>query len=233
MTHSLCRNSFFSLLLISAVSFFSILSGCKCTSEPPEYIPQYISPTEQQTTVLSSTFQGTTFDGKSVRITLNQKGNTVTGNGLIGNKRCSISGITSQYGPIIVTFEDGRVTPATVAISPAGNTATIKGFGQPLVVNRGGKPVKTSSGPFAGNYKTAGPPPLTLTLTQGGKLLAGTGFVEGKPIAVVGKVIGSNKASGAILFSDESRNIVKATLSGDGRILTILGFGSPIEMARE
>jgi len=227
MTHSLCRKPVSRRLAILWVSCLCILSGC--TSEPP-VCPQA---DKQQTPSLSNTFRGTTSTGQPVRLTLNLKGNTLTGNGLIGDRVCSLSGITAYHGPIIITFEDGSVTPATVALSPDGETATIQGLKQPLIVSRGGEPVNVSAGPFAGKYRASGKPPLTLTLIQSGKLLSGTGFVGGKPVAVAGKITGSNQVSGFILFSDESRNALKATLSGDGRVLTVRGLGNPIEMKKE
>lgn len=182
---------------------------------------------------LSGTFVGNTPDRQPVTLTLIQKDITVTGNCLIGGRLCSISGITSHHGLMVITFEDGKTIPATVTLSPDTDTVTIQAMGKTLLVNRGGEPVRAASGPFAGNYKAQGPPALTLTLTQGGKLLAGTGFIDGRPVAVVGKVTGANQAAGSVLFSDESRNAVKASLSGDGRILTIRGLGDPIEMKRE
>lgn len=227
MTHSLCRKPISSHLAILWVSCLCILSGC--TSEPPVCPPSE----KQQAPSLSSTFRGTTSTGQPVRLTLNLKDNTVTGNGSIGDRVCSLSGITAYHGPIMITFEDGSVTPATVALSPGGETATIQGLKQPLTVSRGGEPVSVPAGPFAGKYRASGKPPLTLTLIQAGKLLSGTGFVNGKPVAVVGKITDSNQVSGFILFSDESRNALKATLSGDGRILTVRGLGNPIEMKKE
>ncbi|MHB8138637.1 MAG: hypothetical protein ACYDGO_09675 [Smithellaceae bacterium] len=227
MTHSLCIKQISGRLLVLWASCLCML--CGCTSEPPVSPPTG----DQQTSVLPSTFRGKTSTGQPVRITLNQKGNTVTGNGLIGDRFCSLSGITAYHGPIIITFEDGSVTPATVALSPDGETATIQGLKQPLIVSRGGEPVDASTGPFAGKYRASGKPPLTLNLIQAGKLLSGTGFVNGKPVAVAGKITGSNQVSGFILFSDESRNAVKAMLSGDGRILTVRGLGNPIEMKKE
>jgi hypothetical protein len=187
----------------------------------------------QEPPKLSGTFSGNTPDGRPIKVTLIQEENTVTGRGLIGEKIFSLSAITSYHGPMVLSFEDGTVVPAYITLSPDGTLATIRGLGIPLTVNRGGEPLRDLSGPFAGHYSTTGPPPLWLTLTQGGDLLAGTGFIDGKPVAVVGKVTGPNRAAGTILFSDESQNRVKVNLSGDGRILTIEGLGGIIEMRRE
>jgi hypothetical protein len=152
---------------------------------------------------------------------------------LIGDRVFIISGLASYHGPMILAFEDGSATPAYIMLSADGKEARIQGLGTPLTIKRGGEPLRAPSGPFAGTYKASGPPPLSLTLIQGGDLLAGTGFVEGNPVAVVGRVTGANSASGTILFSDESRNGVQVVLSGDKGILTIHGLGGPIEMKRE
>lgn len=188
---------------------------------------------KQEPPTISGTFSGTSHDGRPVTVTLLHEENTVTGRGSIGERIFTLSGLTSYYGPMILTFEDGTTTSASIMLSPDGNTATIRGLGIPLTVNRGGEPLRALSGPFAGHYSTTGPPPLWLTLTQGGDLLAGTGFIDGKPVAVVGKVTGPNRAAGTILFSDESQNRVKVNLSGDGRVLTIEGLGGPFEITRE
>ncbi len=187
----------------------------------------------QETPKLSGTFSGSTSDGHSVKITIIQDENTVTGRGLIGEKIFSLSAITSYHGPMVLSFGDGTVAPAYITLSPDGDSATMQGMGISIALNRGGEPLRATSGPFAGRYSNPGPPQLWLNLTQGGDLLAGTGFVEGKPVAVVGKVTAPNRAAGTILFSDESQNRVKVVLSGDGKVLTIEGLGGPIEMRRE
>lgn len=214
------RKSMRRLFLVFGIAIPAILSGCTPVIRP-------------ETPNLSGTFRGNTHDRQPATFTLIQKDNTLTGNGSIGGRLCSLSGITSHHGPVIMTFEDGKTVPATVTLSPDTDTAAIQGLDKPLLVSRGGEPVRAASGPFAGNFKAPGPPQIALTLNQGGKLLAGTGFIDGKPVAVVGKVTGANQAAGAVLFSDESRNAVKATLSGDGRVLTIRGLGGPIELRRE
>jgi hypothetical protein len=182
---------------------------------------------------LSGTFRGNTSDGRSVKVTLIQDENTVTGRGLIGEKVFSLSAIISYHGPMILTFDDGTFTPAYLMLSSDGDVVTIQGIGPSMALDRGGDPIRTHSGPFAGRYSSGGPPALYLNLTQGGELLAGTGFVEGKAIAVVGKTSGPNHASGTLLFSDESQQRIKVRMSDDSKILTIDGLGAPIEITRQ
>src|SRR3990170_1823760 len=199
---------------ILAMLAIGIIFGCTpmIRQEPPK---------------LSGTFSGSAPDGRPIKVTLIQDENTVTGRGLIGEKVFSLSAITSYHGPMVLSFGDGTVAPAYITLSPDGASATMKGMGLSIALNRGGEPLRAPSGPFAGRYANPGPPLLWLNLTQGGDLLAGTGFIDGKPVAVVGKVTAPNHATGTILFSDESQNRVKVVLSGDGRTLTIEGLGGP------
>ena len=187
----------------------------------------------QEPPKLSGTFSGSTSDGHSVKITIIQDENTVTGRGKIGDRVFSLSGLTSWHGPIVLNYEDGNIRPAYLMLSPDGEAVTLNGLGPSITLSHGGEPQRAPSGPFAGRYSNPGPPQLWLNLTQGGDLLAGTGFIDGKPVAVVGKVTAPNRVTGTILFSDESHNRVKVVLSGDGRTLTIEGLGVPIEMRRE
>jgi hypothetical protein len=182
---------------------------------------------------LSGTFSGSTPDGRPIRVSLHQDENAMTGRGLIGDRGFILSGLASLHGPMILTFEDGSTGPAYLMLSANGDEATIQGLGTPTTVKRGGEPLRAASGPFAGRYGASGPPSLLLTLTQGGDLLAGTGFVEGQPVAVVGKVNEPNRAAGTLLFSDGSQNRVKVVRSSDGQTLTIQGLGGPIEMWRK
>jgi hypothetical protein len=78
-----------------------------------------------------------------------------------------------------------------------------------------------------------GPLPLRLTLAQEGDLMAGTGFVRDKPVAVTARVSGPNEARGSLLFSDSSQNAVTVTLSDDRRTLKVSGLGGVIEMERQ
>jgi hypothetical protein len=71
-----------------------------------------------------------------------------------------------------------------------------------------------------------------ITLNQWGDLLAGTGFDQGKPVAVVGRIIEPLNAMGTLLFSDESLMRIRATLSEDKGTLTIKGLGAPFHMKR-
>jgi hypothetical protein len=181
---------------------------------------------------LSGTFNGTAADGRDVQLTLDQDENTVTGIGSLGGCPFSFSAITSFHGPVVINWADGRTSPGHATLSPNGATVTISGVGPPVTLDRGGEPLADSSGPFAGRFSASRPRLVWIDLSQWGDLLAGTGFDQGKPVAVVGKVIEPLHAKGTLLFGDESLIRVGATLSEDEGTLTVEGLGAPIHMKR-
>ena len=83
---------------------------------------------KNETPDLSGTFRGIASERQPVSLTFCQKGNTVTGNCSIGGRLCSLSGITSHHGLMVITFEDGRTIPAKVTLSPDTDMATIQGL---------------------------------------------------------------------------------------------------------
>ncbi len=182
---------------------------------------------------LSGTFTGSTSEGHPVSLTLHQEKDAVTGQGSVGEESFVLSGLTSLHGPMVITYENGGVAPAYIMLSPDGQDIKMQGLGGPLHLIRGGEPLSHPSGPFEGRYAYSGSPRIYLSLTQGGELVAGTGFVEGKAVAVVGRVTESHKASGTLLFSDESRARVKVVISEDGQTLHISGLGSLLQMKRQ
>jgi len=188
---------------------------------------------KQEPPALAGTFTGSTPDGRPIAVTLTQDENTVTGQGQMGDRVFGLSALVSFCGPAILMFRDGSVSTGNLTLSPDGATATVHGIGEPFTLQRGGETVGTPSGSFAGRYSTTGPPPLWLSLTQGGDMLAGIGFMNGKPVAVVGRTTGPMTATGSILFSDESQARVTVTLTEDAKILTVNGLGGPVTMMRQ
>jgi hypothetical protein len=89
------------------------------------------------------------------------------------------------------------------------------------------------AGAFAGRYAAGASDALWLDLEQSGELLAGTGFVSGKPVAIVGRITGANEARGSIPFSARSRNPVWVSLYDDGQTLRVRGLGETLEMRRK
>jgi len=193
-----------------------LTSGCARKEPPP---------------TLSGTFRETSVGGGTTVVTFSQEGNAIVGGGIIGGRRFAASGLATWSGSLVFTFEDGAIASRRVTLSPDG--ASILGLGTHLTLERGGEPMRLTPGTFSGKFRSPGPPALSLTLTQGGELLSGIGYVDGKPLAVVGRVTGPGSVVGSILYSDESRSSVRATLSSNGRTLTVGGLGAPIELTRE
>jgi len=181
---------------------------------------------------MTGSFNGSASDGRPISASFVQDENAVTGTGSYNGRRFALSSVTSWHGPAVLVFEDGSRTEIQILLSPDGRTLTLRGLGESLKLGRTGYSAESSVGPFVGLFSDSGDPPLWLNLTQAGDLLAGTGYVDGKPVAVTGKTTSPTEASGVLLFSDGSRMGVRALLSADGGTLTIQGLGSPLEMKR-
>lgn len=182
--------------------------------------------------VFTGSFQGNSAEGDAVLMSFEQEGNTIIGNGSLGGRKFSLSGIASWHGPVVVMFEDGTRATADLRLSVQGDRANVKGLGRAFDLNRVSGTAPESVGPFTGTYTNDGPPVVSLELKQEGTLLSGTGIVEGKPVAVVGIVSEAMNVRGILLFSDESERSVKATLSDGGRELVIHGLGGEVVMRR-
>jgi hypothetical protein len=166
-------------------------------------------------------------------VTFTQEGNAIVGGGVIGGRRFAAAGLVNWSGNLVFTFEDGAIASSRVTLSPNGTSGSILDLGTRLTLERGGEPTPSVSGSFTGRFRSSGSPALSITLTQGGNLLSGIGYVEEKPVAVVGRVAGPGSVVGTITYSDDSRSNVRATLSAGGRTLTVAGLGAPIELTRE
>ncbi len=203
-----------------AASFFTLVSCARFGHQAP---PSF-----------NGTFEGITGDGNHLNISFQQKENRITGYGKLGSRSFSLSAIGAWHGPMSLVFEDGTRFNGQLALSTDGRQSAVTIPGQEVIVKREAAafPPETS-GPFAGKYFTDTPVPIELFLSQREQLLSGSGFVEGKPIAVVGKQTAPLKAGGIALFPDESRIAIKISLSEDGKNMVVNGIGGPFEMRRQ
>jgi hypothetical protein len=213
-TVSRCMGLSIALLLVIAVT------GCDRTERLPP--PQ-----------LSGTFTGATADGRALTISLAQDQNTVIGAGRLADQLFSLSAITAPQGPAVIIAAGGAQSSGSIALAPAGDSVTLYGLGEPVELARGGTPLPVTAGAFAGRYKARHPQRIWLQLEQSGELLAGTGFLWGRPVAVAGWVTGPREARGSLLLSDQSRNGVRVTLSADLSTLSVSGLGGTIQMQRQ
>ena len=181
---------------------------------------------------MTGSFSGNASDGRSINANFIQDESALTGTGSFDGRRFAISSVASWYGPAVLIFEDGSRTEVQIFLSPDGRLVTVRGLGESMKMTRTGDSAPLSSGPFAGVFSEAGEPSIWLNLSQAGDLLAGTGYVNGRAVAVTGKTTSPTQANGVLLFSDGSRMGVRAVLSGDGDMLTVEGLGGPIDMKR-
>ncbi len=206
--------------LVLGVVIVAVLAGCDRLERAPA--PR-----------LGGTFSGVASDGRAVKISLAQKENAVVGQGKLGASAFGLSAITGPHGPVVINPEDGTSVVGSLTLSPSGKSLTLTGLGMPITLNRGGTPLPVAAGAFAGRYAAPESSALWLDLRQSGELLAGTGFVSGKPVAVVGRVTETNEARGSILFSDQSQTGVRVSLSDDEQTLSVRGLGGIMEMRRK
>ncbi len=193
----------FTTILLASAMISAYLAGC--SRDPGHKAPD-----------LAGTFSGVLPDGKHMTITLHQDENIVSGHGMVDSKSFSVSGVTSAYGPLVVAFENGYVARSKVVLSQRGRSAQLAWLGKTVALQRGGDPIPASSGEFAGEYATNKPYPIQITLTQREKMLAGTGYITDKAVALVGMVEdGTECANGTIQYSDASSARTRVCLSPD------------------
>jgi hypothetical protein len=200
------------------LAVFFILTACdRFESAPPS---------------LNGNFSGTAADGRRIVVTLEQTGQAVAGRGVEGDRSFAVSAVVAWQGPALLTFQDGSVAAGSISLRTDGSGVSIRGLREPLNLERGGEPAAAAGGAFAGRFFGAGPPEATVSLTQSGELIAGTGVLDGRAVAVVGRVIGPNAAEGRLLFNDESHMQVRAALADEGRELRLEGIGGNLVLAR-
>lgn len=182
----------------------------------------------------TGTFSGTTADGKSTKVTFKQKGNALSGIGTVEDQKFTLSGIVSHYAPVVVNSQENGSHTAYFTLSVNGKKVTLLGLGGPLTLKRGGAKVEEAPGAFTGKYSTQDmQKSIRLSLIQFGELLSGTGYYGSRPVAFAGKVHAVEKATGELLFSDESRIKIKAKLSEEGNLLIIRENTAKFELFRQ
>jgi hypothetical protein len=165
-------------------------------------------------------------------MTLEQTGQAVAGRGVEGDRSFAVSALVAWQGPLLLTFQDGSVVTGSITLRTDGAGVSIRGLREPVNLERGGELAAAAGGAFAGVFSGAGPPEVTVSLTQSGELIAGTGVLDGRAVAVVGRVVRPNAVEGRLLFNDESHMQVRAALADDGRELKLEGIGGNLVLAR-
>ncbi len=182
---------------------------------------------------LSGTFTGTSSDGSPVVVNFTQSEQIVTAYGSVGTTPMKLSALVSPHGPALIMLDDGERMASDIALAADGDTATMTFRGEEISLTRGGSVAEPVSSDFQGRFESRGLSEIAVELSHSGRLVAGTGFFEGRPIAVVAHTdLSGDRADGVLLFSDESRLEIVAILSRGGGTLTIQGLGGPVNLVR-
>lgn len=181
-----------------------------------------------------NTFRGNTGAGLPLVVTLEPDDEGVRGFGSLNGRDFAVSGPMGWHGPAVLTFADGDSRPVYLTLAPNRASLEIEGLGAPLVLSTGGGGRAAGGGDFSGGYRSvrSSLSTVSLVLEQRGELLAGSGFVDGRPVAVVGRTTGPGEAEGTVVFADGSRGRLRATRSADGRKLTVEGLGGTVQLKR-
>jgi hypothetical protein len=99
--------------------------------------------------------------------------------------------------------------------------------------------VKAPSAPaipasFSGRFTSGGTEDFSgqIDFIQHGNLASGTGQVLGQTFALSGTVDTSGRFTGRAIFADESEATISGQLNEQNRVLSVLGFGSPLQFKR-
>lgn len=196
-----------------------ILFLCSCSTSVPEPVITF-----------SGTFDGKTEDNRPIKLTFTKSERGFNGHGTLDGKPISLSLLTSYRGLGEATYKETTM-PVSVELSFDGNTLSLKGLDRKAIIHRDDTPLTTSPGPFTGRFRGGGITGL-IDLMQNGKLVVGTGRVYSQTIALSGITKDGKNFKGRMIFTDGSQATITAKLSDGDRLLTVNGFGSPLEFRR-
>ena len=171
-------------------------------------------------------------DGKPLVITFNQNAHLVTGHGSLDGNPVSLSALVGLNGPALIVFNEGNMASAWMTLSPDGESATVQLRGNKISLKRGSISGYHASGDFSGSFQATGFPSFKLTLSQIDNLIAGTGLINGRAVAIAGKKTDHKYADCSLLFSDESCTKIAVILSEDSRSIQVKGLGNNVNLRR-
>jgi len=202
--------------LVSAVLFAAL--ACGPGEEPPA-------------TELSGTYEGTTEDGRPMRLELSQEGMGVRGHGVVDGEPVVVAGALACSAAVTLTATDGSVQALSLTPSGGGARLSVAHGEREIGLDRTAASPTPGAGPFAGRYEASGPAGIIaeLHLVQHSSLLAGSGRVFERPVGVSGRVTGTDRATGEVTFSDASTLRFEARRESDGSIV-LTGLGEPIAL---
>lgn len=183
---------------------------------------------KRQTPTLSGSFAGRTAGGEAIVLDLVQRDGGAYGRGQLDGQPFTVSSVTRVNATAVVVFEDGSRRQAEIELSADGRYLMIRGLSATL--SRRGRATAPAGGAFAGQYVARGAALLELELTQHGALIAGTGWFEGRALAVAGRVETTSEASATVLFGDNSTSTVRLRRESGG--LVVIGLGGEWRLGR-
>jgi hypothetical protein len=191
------------------------------------------SPAGSSLPVASGTYQGSTEDGRPLRLTLSQDGLAVAGHGELDGRPVAVAGSVAWSAVADVTDAEGRREQVRLTLLGDGRGLSIASGDRRFDLARGEPDGPPLTGPFTGRYEArAGAGVIAeLTLSQRSSLLSGTAVVFARPAGVSGRVTGADTASAVVTFGDASQLPFDVRRESDGA-LTVLGLGEPVVLER-
>jgi hypothetical protein len=204
---------------VPALALIATLCGCDVALDT---IP--ISPT--------GVFRGTTPDGQVMEITAIETPQGFAGHGKLRETTVSLSFLVNPQSVGLVS-SNGNISPSRVELVPEDDALTLQ------LAEGSVRLVKTPSvtaipASFSGRFINGGTEDFVgqIDFIQYGNMASGTGQVLGQTFALSGTVDTSGRFTGRAIFADESEATISGQLSEQNRVLSVLGFGSPLQFKR-
>jgi hypothetical protein len=177
-------------------------------------------------------FRGPTPDGRMMEITAIETPQGFAGHGKLHETAVSLSFLVSPQSVGLVNIS-GNTSPSRVELALDEDALTLQ------LAEGSVRLVKTTSAPaipasFSGRFTSGGTEDFSgqIDFIQYGNLASGTGQVLGQTFALSGTVDTSGRFTGRAIFVDESEATISGQLSEQNRVLSVLGFGSPLQFKR-
>ena len=178
-------------------------------------------------------FRGTTSDGQVMEITAIETPQGFAAHGKLHETAAvSLSFLVSPRSIGLVNV-NGDTSPSRVELSPDEDALTLQlAEGSVRLVKAPSAPAIPAS--FSGRFTSGGTEDFSgqIDFIQYGNLASGTGQVLGQTFALSGTVDTSGRFTGRAIFADESEATISGQLSEQSRVLSVLGFGSPLQFKR-
>jgi hypothetical protein len=177
-------------------------------------------------------FRGTTPDGRVMEITAIDTPQGFTGYGQLDQTAVSLSFLVSPQAIGLVNT-NGNTSPSRAELALDQDALTLQLAEGPVRLLKAPSATAVPAS-FSGRFTSGGTDDFAgqIDLVQYGNLASGTGRVLGQTFALSGIVDTSGRFTGRAIFVDESEATIGGQLSDQNRVLSVLGFGSPLQFRR-